>query len=60
MTLSARDILGMVSTGVAPLQTGSVAVARAHRSVRTKACHSAMAPELYKGRKEREIEKERG
>lgn len=50
----------MVSTGVAPLQTGSVAVARAHRSVRTKACHSAMAPELYKGRKEREIEKERG
>lgn len=59
MTLSARETLGMVSTGVASLQAGSLAVAPAHRSVRTKTCHYAMALELYRGG-ERGREGERG
>lgn len=41
-----RKNLGIARTAVAPIQAGSVAVTYAHRSVRTKACHSVMAQEL--------------
>ena len=40
----------MVSTTMARLQAGSVAVASAHTSLRTKACHSAMAQGAERGR----------
>lgn len=46
MTLLLGKILGNTGTVMAPLQAGSVAGARAYRSVKTKVCYSLMVQEL--------------